>query len=82
MLFRSLVFSEEKDFLLEQYGLAKGEPAQLDALGDWVISRKDGRYSAQALVKDREEAARLCPSLAIDRPSLDDIMVFFAKGER
>ena len=77
-----LVFSEEKDFLLEQYGLAKGEPAQLDALGDWVISRKDGRYSAQALVKDREEAARLCPSLAIDRPSLDDIMVFFAKGER
>ncbi len=77
-----LVFSEEKDFLLEQYGLAKGEPAQLDALGDWVISRKDGRYSAQALVKDREEAARLCPGLAIDRPSLDDIMVFFAKGER
>ncbi|MCI8933022.1 MAG: ABC transporter ATP-binding protein [Clostridiaceae bacterium] len=77
-----LIFSEEKDLLLEQYGLAKGEPAWLEALGDLVISHKEGRYSAQALVRDREQAARLCPGLVIDRPSLDDIMVFFAKGEQ
>lgn len=77
-----LIFSEEKDLLLEGYGLAKGEPALLDRLGDLAISRRQGQYSAQALVRDREEAARLCPGLTIDRPSLDDIMVFFAKGER
>lgn len=77
-----LIFSEEKDSLLEQYGLAKGEPACLEALGDLAISRKEGRYSAQALVRDREEAARICPNLVIDRPNLDDIMVFFAKGEQ
>ena len=53
-----LIFSEEKDLLLEQYGLAKGEPAWLEALGDLVISHKEGRYSAQALVRDREQAAR------------------------
>ncbi len=76
-----LIFSEEKDLLLEQYGLAKGEPEQLKALGDLVISCQEGRYSAQALVRDREKAAEICPGLTIDRPSLDDIMVFFVKGE-
>lgn len=77
-----LIFSMEKDRLLEQYGLAKGEPGQLDALGDLVISRRDGQYSAQALVRDRQQAAAICPGLTIDQPSLDDIMVFFVKGEQ
>lgn len=77
-----LIFSKEKDRLLEEYGLAKGEPELLDALGDLVISRRDGQYSAQALVRDRQQAAAICPGLVIDRPSLDDIMVFFSRGEQ
>lgn len=77
-----LIFSKEKDRLLEEYGLAKGEPELLDALGDLVISRRDGQYSAQALVRDRQQATAICPGLVIDRPSLDDIMVFFSKGEQ
>lgn len=78
-----LVFSAEKDALGAQYALAKGNPAQIDALGqDLVISRRDGDFTCEALVRNRALAAQRCPGMALETPSLDELMLFIVRGEQ
>lgn len=78
-----LVFSDEKDLLLERYGVAKGDAAQLEKLDrSLVVAVRRSQYSCEALVRDRAAALAQCPGLTLDPPTLDDIMLFIVRGER
>lgn len=78
-----LVFSDVKDLLLEQYGIAKGEAEQLNRLEQGlVLARRHSQYSCEALVRDRAAAQAQCPLLTVDPPTLDDIMLFIVRGEK
>ena len=73
-----LVLCEEKDVLLDRYGLLKCSPQELAAIDPAVIhGKRIGEYGAEALV-DRDRAPR---DLLVEKPTLEDIILYLAKEE-
>ena len=73
-----LMLCEEKDMLLERYGLLKCSPQELAAIDPAIIhGKRIGEYGAEALV-DRERAPR---NLLVEKPTLEDIILYLAKEE-
>lgn len=73
-----LMLCEEKDMLLERYGLLKCSPHELAAIDPAIIhGKRIGEYGAEALV-DRDRAPR---NLLVEQPNLEDIILYLAKEE-
>jgi len=75
-----LVFSEQKDLLLERYGVlrcGKEDFSQIDP--SLVPLSRRSAFSVEALVSDRAAFCRKYPALTVDPAALDDIMVFYGK---
>ena len=74
--------AEEKDRMLERFAVA-----QLRQGGESVIRPEDRgplrrhRFGAEMLVADCRSFGRAYPQIPLNRASLDDIMVFYGKGE-
>lgn len=78
----SIVLSEQKDEILESYGVLKTTPEKFAQLSkDDYISYRKSSYRLEALIKDKEKIKRIIPDAMIDPASLEDIMVFTVKGE-
>ena len=75
-----IVFEEEKDALLDQYGILRcGKGTEVEP-EDYIARRKTG-VSTEYLVRDRAAAGRKYPKAVADAASLEDIMLFYIKGE-
>ena len=48
--------------------------------GDYIVRRETG-VSAEYLVRDRSAAGKKYPKAVADAASLEDIMLFYIKGE-
>ncbi len=77
-----IVLSTTKDEIFENYGIVKGDNELLnDDLKKEFIGFKENRYGFEALVNDREKMRRLFrEDVLIEKPSLEDIMVYYARG--
>ena len=74
-----LVLCEEKDLLLDKYGILKCSKEQLANIPQEAIhGRRVGTYGVEALV-EREFMPR---DAVVDRASLEDIILYMVKGER
>ena len=51
------------------------------ALDDYV-SYKKGKYQYEVLIRDKNVFKKKYGITSIDKPSIDDIMLFYIKGER
>lgn len=72
-----VVFSEEKDELLEKYVIAKGSEREIAALDpEAVVGVRRGAFGSEALVK---RAAG--EHLTHERASIEDIMLYYIKGD-
>ena len=71
-----------KDELLEEYGRLVCGQADLDKVDPaFLVGVRRSQFGCEALVRDREKFVRLYPALTVDRVTLDEIMVFTAKGD-
>lgn len=77
----SIVFTEEKDTLIYNYGLLKCGVSQFEQLDleDFVGYQK-GQFQVEALVKDRVRMEKKYPLFTIDSVSIDEIMLFHVRG--
>lgn len=78
-----IVFSRVKDELMENYGVLKcggGEYGRVEK-ADVLRFRREPHETA-ALVADRAAAKRKYPHCVVDTVSLDEIMLFYVKGEK
>ncbi len=74
-----LLLFEEKDRLLEEYAIVKlPEEALSDLPEEAVHGVRRGKYGAEALVERRS----VREDLPLEKPSLEDVIVFFARGEK
>lgn len=72
-----LIFMEEKDVLRDEYAIYHSDPNRPYPFAEGVIlAERKHHYGDQILVK-RSEVPR---DLPLDRPSLEEIMLFFIKG--
>lgn len=78
-----LLLCEEKDCLLEKYGRLACSEAELSAVdASLLVGVRRGRFSCEALVKNRALFAAAYPHLAVEGVGLDDIMVFINRAEK
>ncbi len=74
-----LVFMEEKDQLLEEYGIVACGSEQLNSLPkEAICGVESSTYATRVLVR-RELVS---PLLTVERASIEDIMLFMVKGEK
>ena len=75
-----LLFCEEKDNLLERYGVFKGTAEQADSLlPEAVIGREDSAYGGARALVLRDAAPS---TLLLERPTLEDVILFTVKGAK
>lgn len=72
-----ILLSESKDALLYEYGIFKGSREEVNELPEHAIIRmRNGVFGIEALVLKKE----VNEVFKLDRPSIEDIMLFFVKG--
>lgn len=78
-----IVLSEQKDELLESYGILKTTPEIFTTLKeDEYVAYRKSSFTLDVLVKNKDMILRKIPDAIIDQASLEDIMLFTVKGER
>ena len=77
-----IIFSEDKYDLCEKYGILKCSEEDLEKVdSSFIKAIIKGKYSVEALVENKDELKLKYPELIIDRISIDDIMLFYSKGQ-
>lgn len=73
-----LILCEEKDVLLDKYGVLKCSQRELERLDNSaVFGVRRSQFGVEALVDRR----RVPPGLTVDRANMEDIMLYLIKGE-
>ena len=77
-----IVFCRSKDDLIYSYGILKCGPEMLAALDKRDALRvRRNTFGCEVLVADKEKARSRYRDCVIDNVSLEDIMLFYVKGE-
>ena len=79
-----IVMCKDKDELLEKYGIVKCSTEEFSSINsDDFVRYKKNKYDYELLVEDRNMFAKKYPNIAIIyKPSLEDIMLLYIKGEK
>ena len=74
-----LLFHENKDELLQRYGVLRCSETALASLpAGLVVYTKRGAFGCESLVNDRAAVRELLPGAVCDAANLDDIMRFYS----
>ena len=78
-----IVLSEERDILLEQYGIFKCTKEQFEKIEtkDYVNYKKN-KYDYEVLVEDKYAFQKKYQEQSLDKPTIEDIMIICSKGEK
>ncbi|TCZ75408.1 ABC transporter ATP-binding protein [Paenibacillus albiflavus] len=77
-----VIFSESKDDLIYNYGIFKGTNHQMKEINKQdFIGIRHTQFGFEALAKDCRKMAAKYPELIHDTAGIEDIMVFFVRGE-
>ena len=72
-----LLFQEDKDTLLSEYGILRCGAKDLAALpGDCIVHTRHTSFGCETLVKGRKKILQLLPGAICDPAGIDDIMRF------
>lgn len=77
-----IIFSRSKDELLYDYGMLRcgAEDFKTVDKGD-IVGHRESRFGHEILVSDKEQMKRKYKGLTIDSVTLEDIMLFYVKGD-
>ena len=78
-----IVFHESKDELLYSYGILKCGLAEFQTIAkeDYISYRKNA-FGYELLVKNKKEIAKKYSGFILDPATLDDIMLFYIRGDK
>lgn len=79
-----IIFSELKDSIMENYGIVKGGKGLLDRdTKEEFVGLREGSYGFEGLTNNVDRVRKLFKNnILIEKPSLDDILVYTVKGAR
>ena len=78
----AIIFSESKDELLYEYGLLLCGAEDFKSVDKRdIIGHRESRFGHEILVKNKEQMKRKYKGLTIDSVTIEDIMLFYVKGE-
>ena len=78
-----IIFTKTRDELLENYGIVKCSEGQFEKIDKKdYIKYKRNRYEYDVLIENKYEFKKNYDISVIDKPSLEDIMLIYIKGEK
>ena len=78
-----IVLNVPTDELLENYGIIKCSKEEFSKISeDDYISYKRSKYQYEVLTSDKSKIKKKYNIRAIDKPTIEEIMLFYIKGER
>lgn len=78
-----IIFNVPTIDLLENYGIIKCNEKEFQYLDKIdIISYKKDKYAYQVLVSNKDNIKKKYKLTVIDKPTIEDIMLFYVKGER
>lgn len=79
----SIEFTTSKDELLEDIGILKTSEDIIEEIPEeYIIRIRKYPLSTEALIKNRKDFIKAYPDLVVDYPTIEEIMLFYIKGER
>lgn len=78
-----ILFSRPRDVLLDDMGVlgcSEGQLARVDRAR--IVRVRRGAFGCEALVQGREEMRRRFPELALDPVTVEELMLFYVRGEK
>lgn len=78
-----IIFTKTRDELIENYGIAKCSEEQFKKIDkkDYIKYKKN-RYEYDVLIENKYEFKKNYDISVIDKPSLEDIMLIYIKGDK
>ena len=77
-----VIFSHEKDDLVDNYGIVNCGAAIFDTLDKTeIIAYRKEDYQYKVLVRNRSKTAKDCPKAIVSPATIEEIMLFYVKGE-
>jgi ABC-2 type transport system ATP-binding protein len=77
-----IVFSESKDTLMDDYGILKCAKDDFGRLAaEDLLGYRKSRFGCEVLVRNKREMERKYRGFAIDHTNIEEIMLFYAKGD-
>lgn len=78
-----VILNENKDELLDNYGVLKCEKDSFDKISkDDIISYKKNKYNYEVLIKDKNKMKKKYKDSVIDKITLEELMILVIKGEK
>lgn len=78
----NLIFTHEKDNLIDNYGILNCGAAVFDTLDKTeVVAYRKEDYQFKVLVKDRNKAAKQYANAIVGPATIEEIMLFYVKGK-
>lgn len=78
-----VVFHEDTDVLLSDYGLIKADATQFQALDKrYILRRRQESYGWCALTNQKQFYRENYPALVVENGSIDEVIMMMAKGEQ
>lgn len=79
----SIVFYKETGEILENYGIVKTSKEEFEKFDrSEYVSYKKGKYQYELLVENKEKFRTKYRNCIIDKPNIEDIMLFYLKGDK
>lgn len=77
-----IVFQEDIETLLSEHGILKCSEEDLEEVDiSYIVKVKRNKFSTEALIKNKYEFIEKYPDLVVDKVNIEDIMLFYIKGE-
>lgn len=77
-----LIFSHDKDDLVDNYGIVNCGAAVFDVLDKTMaVAYRKEDYQYKVLVRDRNRASKNYPKAIVSPATIEEIMLFYVKGE-
>lgn len=77
-----VILYDEKDSLIEKYGILKTSEENLKNYGDFILKTRKNKYSTEALIKNVQVFKEFYPNEVVDKVNVEDIMIFLSRGEQ
>ncbi len=78
-----IVFQEEKDVLLDNYRIVKGDAALLtDEMRKFFLNITENSFGFTGITNHTSDIQSLFPGIIIERPTIEDIMLAYTGGNK
>lgn len=78
-----IVFQKSRDELLEEYGIVKCTQQEFEQIDSKdYLKYKKNRYEYEVLVTNKNNFKKKYPIKIVDKPTIEDIMLIYIKGEK